>query len=755
MPNQNIQHLPLRSLVLADTNVRHTRASDAAAHELEASIATTGLIHNLTVRPCANGSEKSYAVISGGRRLEALQALAKKRRGKITLSTLIPCRVVDDDATVDEVLSLTENATRVDMHPIDQVTAFRTLSERGLTTKAIANRFGLTVRTVERRLRLAGIAPAILEAAKLDQLSLDHLEAFATTADQTRQLELWSRMKNRADTPAPSWIRTELKSRVLSAATAVARFVGLKAYRRAGGKTEVDLFGEDDAENVQILDVPMLKRLAFEKLDAAAKALGPGWRWTKTLLEADWNATHAYGTLKGEPIPPTTEQNAELATVTRDLAAIRKRLADDTETLAARDRTALERQRDDLSARAERLDAAMYSRQTFTPEQKACSGCLLTIDQHGELQVHQGLVKPEDEYLVPKPPPPPEPPTEPAPEPAPEPASTSAPPPPEADPGESRGEVAVPTEHEPPTDTPPASTSPAPAPAATTDPPAAPAASPEPYTPPRGDTSPAARTAAATREVGLRPELANALRLVRTTLVKAHLAADFTAAFDLLTYHLTMLLYVSRTKPGLTTITASSSPDVPEDLDRRAAEAFEEHSPGIDLLYDRTCETDHSWINTPDDRKRFEAFRALGRDARERLFATAVAETLTPQLAFDPDARAETESVIDSLAIPFDRLYRPTANGFWLRLPRTDILAIAEQVLGPDWLEAHAQDRKDTLANAMATAFGPDAPPANAGVTDEARARALRWTPPGFPPAAAAAAPSATRAADVPDWMND
>ena len=55
----------------------------------------------------------------------------------------------------------------------------------------------------------------------------------------------------------------------------------------------------------------------------------------------------------------------------------------------------------------------------------------------------------------------------------------------------------------------------------------------------------------------------------------------------------------------------------------------------------------------------------------------------------------------------------------------------------------------------MATAFGPDDQPASAGVTDEARVRALRWTPPGFLPAAAPATPSATSTADaIPDWMN-
>ena len=97
-------------------------------------------------------------MIGGGRRLEALQNLAKKPKSKIRTTTTVPCRIIPRDA-VDEELSLAENTVRVDMHPIDQYAAFCALLKRGLTARAIANRFGITARTVQRRLRLGGVAP--------------------------------------------------------------------------------------------------------------------------------------------------------------------------------------------------------------------------------------------------------------------------------------------------------------------------------------------------------------------------------------------------------------------------------------------------------------------------------------------------------------------------------------------------------------------------------------------------------------------
>ena len=96
-----------------------------------------------------------------------------------------------------------------------------------------------------------------------------------------------------------------------------------------------------------------------------------------------------------------------------------------------------------------------------------------------------------------------------------------------------------------------------------------------------------------------------------------------------------------------------------------------------------------------------------------------------------------------------------------MRTGRREMLAIAAETLGDQWEEAHASDRKETLAAAMAAAFGPDDPPPAAGVTPSARANALAWAPPGFrlhEPAAPEPAPAddaGAPAEDVPAWLRD
>jgi len=66
--------IPLNKLVAWDGNVRKTAGADTALHELASSIAAHGLINNLVVKP---QRKDTYAVVTGGRRLAALQLLAK------------------------------------------------------------------------------------------------------------------------------------------------------------------------------------------------------------------------------------------------------------------------------------------------------------------------------------------------------------------------------------------------------------------------------------------------------------------------------------------------------------------------------------------------------------------------------------------------------------------------------------------------------------------------------------------------------
>ena len=228
-----IRWIPLRDLQPSDRNARTTAAPAEAMRELEASLEAHGLLENLVVR--AHDDGKTFQVVGGGRRLRALRTLAKKRQSRFRTTTPIPCRVIADDA-IDEEISAAENLVRVNMHPVDQFTAFHKLLERGLSAREIANRFGLTARTVQRRLRLGGVAPEILSEARENRLTLELLEAFAATPDRARQLDVWNKMQSHNGyAPTASWIRNELQRNLVSAASARARFVGLKAYKAAGG----------------------------------------------------------------------------------------------------------------------------------------------------------------------------------------------------------------------------------------------------------------------------------------------------------------------------------------------------------------------------------------------------------------------------------------------------------------------------------------------------------------------------------------
>ena len=163
-PHERIASIPLGRLELSPDNARKTPANDAALAELKASIAAHGLLENLVVRPQGGeGADARYAVIAGGRRLAAMQALAGD--GALAADFPVPCRVCGDGALSRE-LSLAENTVRVAMHPADQVETFRRLADDGATTAGIAARFGIGVRTVEQRLRLGGAAPVLLAALR-------------------------------------------------------------------------------------------------------------------------------------------------------------------------------------------------------------------------------------------------------------------------------------------------------------------------------------------------------------------------------------------------------------------------------------------------------------------------------------------------------------------------------------------------------------------------------------------------------------
>ena len=212
-----IREVPLSRLALAPENKRRTPPDPQADAQLKASIAALGLLGNLVVRtdspaedpgsgepaparePGGQVGAERYAVVAGGCRLKAMQALAAD--GVLEPDHPVPCLVRPEGVESAEI-SLAENVARSAMHPADQVVAFSELAEAGQSVSSIAARFGLSERLVEQRLRLGNAAPDLLDAYRADAIDLEVLKAFAVTADRERQMAVWEQVSAQGYRPS-------------------------------------------------------------------------------------------------------------------------------------------------------------------------------------------------------------------------------------------------------------------------------------------------------------------------------------------------------------------------------------------------------------------------------------------------------------------------------------------------------------------------------------------------------------------------
>ena len=155
------------------------------------------------------------------------------------------------------------------------------------------------------------------------------------------------------------------------------------------------------------------------------------------------------------------------------------------------------------------------------------------------------------------------------------------------------------------------------------------------------------REAEARKEAGVGIGLADDLRHVRTALVKAHLAGDFIAAFDLMLFQMGRSVFTFGYKADALHITVRETADRPNV--RMNDEDFAAWSPGEAMLADRSG-LPLDWLEIEDDGESFAALRALPVADKKALFAACVARTVKPQLAFEPQARPELEATVARLA---------------------------------------------------------------------------------------------------------
>jgi ParB family chromosome partitioning protein len=369
-----IKTIPLNKLVPSPRNVR--RHSDPAADaELKASIAAHGLLQNLIVRPGAKGK---FEVEAGERRRKAMASLAEDK--VLARGHEVTCLVLEDSAEAAIETSLAENFHRLAMNPADEAQAFASLIDAGASAEEVARRFGLTVRFVEGRLRLAQLAPQVLEALASGEITLDLAKAYGATSDQAIQARVYEQVSTGYYAPNPDSIRRMVLSGTVRGSDPRARLVGRDAYLAAGGRIERELFDDEDSE--AWADVALLEELAATKMAEQAQALAveQGLAWVKPTLDpyASYDLVEGLVHLPAEPAPLTEVELARLDALDASYdenAAVLENEGSAEDAIAAAEAAieAIERECQEIRARPPVL----------APELKAEAGMILVLSRDG------------------------------------------------------------------------------------------------------------------------------------------------------------------------------------------------------------------------------------------------------------------------------------------------------------------------------------------------------------------------------------
>jgi ParB family chromosome partitioning protein len=380
--------IPFSQLVLSQKNVRRVKVG-ISIEDLADDIYRRTLLQSLNVRAIvdADGQETGqFEVPAGGRRFRALELLVKTKR--MAKDQPVPCVV--REAGIAEEDSLAENVMREGLHPLDQFRAFSALIEAGLSEEDIAARFFVSVSTVRQRLRLASVAPSLLDAYADDGMTLEQLMAFTVTDNHARQEQVWDQVNQGHHAPAYQ-IRRLLTEDAIAASDRRVRFIGLDAYTEAGGYVMRDLFSSDDDGWLQ--DPALVELLVSKKLSEIAKEIGAeGWKWVEAAVDLPYGCERGKRRITGTTAPLTDEEQVRLDSLVEEYDAIGEEYSDGCDLP------------DEVDARLTEIDAELTALNcrpvSYEPEEQARAGVFVSLAHDGRLRIDRGYVRPEDEPVA-------------------------------------------------------------------------------------------------------------------------------------------------------------------------------------------------------------------------------------------------------------------------------------------------------------------------------------------------------------------
>ncbi|HAZ0153716.1 TPA: ParB/RepB/Spo0J family partition protein [Shigella sonnei] len=361
--------VPLASLIKSPLNVRTVPYSAESVSELAESIKGVGLLQNLVVHALPGDR---HGVAAGGRRLAALNMLAE--RGIIPADWPVRVKIIPQELAT--AASMTENGHRRDMHPAEQIAGFRAMAQEGKTPAHIGDLLGYSPRHVQRMLKLADLAPVILDALAEDRITTEHCQALALENDTARQVQVFEAacQSGWGGKPEVQTIRRLVtESEVAVAGNSKFRFVGADAF--SPDELRTDLFSDDGDGYV---DRVALDAALLEKLQAVAEHLreAEGWEWCAGRMEPVGECREDAGTYRCLPEPEAVLTEAE-----------DERL---NELMTRYDALENQCEESDLLEAEMKLMRCMAKVRAWTPEIRAGSGVVVSW-RYGNVCVQRGV----------------------------------------------------------------------------------------------------------------------------------------------------------------------------------------------------------------------------------------------------------------------------------------------------------------------------------------------------------------------------
>ncbi|EKH8729717.1 ParB/RepB/Spo0J family partition protein [Escherichia coli] len=361
--------VPLASLIKSPLNVRTVPYSAESVSELAESIKGVGLLQNLVVHALPGDR---YGVAAGGRRLAALNMLAERN----ILPADWPVRVKVIPQELATAASMTENGHRRDMHPAEQIAGFRAMAQEGKTPAQIGDLLGYSPRHVQRMLKLADLAPVILDALAEDRITTEHCQALALENDTARQVQVFEAacQSGWGGKPEVQTIRRLVtESEVAVVGNTKFRFVGADAF--SPDELRTDLFSDDEGGYV---DCVALDAALLEKLQAVAEHLreAEGWEWCAGRMEPVGECREDSRAYRNLPEPEAVLTEAE-----------EERL---NELMMRYDALENQCEESDLLAAEMKLIDCMAKVRAWTPEMRTGSGVVVSW-RYGNVCVQRGV----------------------------------------------------------------------------------------------------------------------------------------------------------------------------------------------------------------------------------------------------------------------------------------------------------------------------------------------------------------------------